>query len=102
MAFLKSMPVKSTGNSKCLWLDRTWGIQKGDMLTIHAILDGKNYYHTTAAKVNSSKYVTLPKFWPVEVGDIIDVKISYANVPKRPESEGASEDGEDDSETEDA
>lgn len=81
MAFLKSMQVKRTGNSKCLWLDRTWGIEVGDMLTIQCTLDGQTYYHTTAAKLNCSKFITLPKFWPVEIGDIIDVKISYANVP---------------------
>lgn len=83
MSFLKTMQVKSTGHSKCLWMDRSWGIEKGDMLTIQVTIDGQTYYHTTTAKENCSKYVTLPKFWKVEVGDIIDVKISYANVPKK-------------------
>lgn len=83
MAYLKTMQVKSTGHSKCLWLDKSWGIEKGDMLCIQITIDGKNYIQTTSAKENCSKFVTLPKFWPVEVGDIIDVKITYANVPQR-------------------
>lgn len=83
MAFLKSMQVKKTGNSKCLWLDRSWGIEKGDMLTIQTTIDGKTYFQTTSAKLNCSKFVTIPKFWPVEEGDIIDVKIAYANVPQK-------------------
>lgn len=83
MAFIKTMQVKLQGHSKCLWLDRSWGIEVGDMLTISTEINGQTYYHTTTAKHNCSKFVTLPKFWPVAVGDLIDVKVVYANVPKK-------------------
>lgn len=80
MAYLKSMIVKTVGNSKAFWLPKEWGIKKGENLTIQASIDGKTYYTTTVVKQNDSCFVLIPKWWPVESGEIIDVKFSYASI----------------------
>jgi hypothetical protein len=84
MVFVKSFTIKKVGASHCIWLPKDWGIQKGDMLHIEMVIFGKTYHHTTKAQKNSSIFVTLPKVWPINVGDICDGKVSYATVPVNP------------------
>ena len=87
MPFTQSMIIKTVGNSYCIWMPRNWGIQKGDMLHIEMTIGSKVYHHTAPAQKNSSIFVTLPKFWPLHAGDVYDVRVNYANVPKRAEDD---------------
>lgn len=84
MAFVKTLPVRLVGHSRAIWLDKAWKVRKGDMLVVRTVIAGQSYVTTTVVKKNCSPYVLLPKFWPLEKGDIHDFSIDYATVPKSP------------------
>ena len=98
MAYMKSFTIKKIGASKCIWLPKDWGIEKDSMLHIERVILGKTYHHTTRAQKNSSIFCTLPKIWPINVGDICDGKVSYATVPINPyrQEQETEEEDEDD------
>lgn len=81
MPFTKTFIVKKVGNSKAVYLPADWGVEKNEMMTIQGTLKGKDYITTTKAHFNCSIYLFVPAFWPCSVGDMIDLKVTYANVP---------------------
>ena len=85
MVFVRSFPIRTVGQTYCIWIPHEWGVQKGDMLHIEMMIGGKVFHHTTRAQFNSSIYCTLPKVWPIHKGDIYDTRVNYARVPVRPE-----------------
>lgn len=100
---MQTVSVKSTGLSKCIWLPSSWGVKKGDLLHITANIGGQTLHHTTTAKENSTRYVIIPKWWPCEKNDLIDVKINFAAVqyPEYRQTEDTvEEDGQDEDSSE--
>lgn len=83
MAFTKTIVVRKVGNSKVAYIPNEWGVEKGDMINMICVLKGREWLTTTKAHRNSSCYLTVPAMWPCSVGDLIDIKIAYANVPKK-------------------
>lgn len=85
MAWERSFQVKAMSNAKLIYFPHDWNIQKGDMILIRTTVEGRTYTNTSKVQRNTSSYVYIPKFWPVYPGDIVDFKVSFANVPVRPE-----------------
>lgn len=94
MAFVKTIPVRLVGHSRAIWLDKSWKVRAGDMLVVRTIIAGQSYVTTTVVKKNCSPYVLLPRFWPLEKGDVHDFTIDYATVPKSPHDDEESTNAE--------
>lgn len=85
--YLRSFIVKKFGPaSKIVWLPKAWGFSRGELVHIEAKIDGKLWHETCNVKAGSKTavYVTIPHFWPVEWGDIMELGIAYATVPVKP------------------
>lgn len=85
--YLRSFIVKKFGPaSKIVWLPKAWGFSRGELVHIEAQIDGKLWHETCNVKAGSKTavYVTIPHFWPVEWGDIMELGIAYATVPVKP------------------
>lgn len=85
--YLRSFIVKKFGPaSKIVWLPKAWGFSRGELVHIEAKIDGKLWHETCNVKAGSKSavYVTIPHFWPVEWGDIMELGIAYATVPVKP------------------
>lgn len=85
--YLRSFIVKKFGPaSKIVWLPKAWGFSRGELVHIEAKIDGKLWHETCNVKAGSKTavYVTIPHFWPVEWGDIMELGIVYATVPAKP------------------
>lgn len=86
--YLKSFIVRKFGpNTKIVWIPKAWQFQKNDMVHIEAKINGKTWHDTTLVKIGGSNatYVRIPPFWPIEIGDIIELGIVYATVHERPD-----------------
>ena len=85
--YLRSFIVKKFGPaSKIVWLPKAWGFSRGELVHIEAKIDGKLWHETCNVKAGSKTavYVTIPHFWPVEWGDIIELGLAYATVSVKP------------------
>lgn len=85
--YLRSFIVKKFGPaSKIVWLPKAWGFSRGELVHIEAKINGKLWHETCNVKAGSKNalYVTIPHFWPVEWGDIMELGIVYATVPEKP------------------
>ena len=85
--YLRTFIIKKFGTAtKIVWLPKAWGFQKGDLVHIEAKINKTTYHDTNYVKAGSQGacYVTLPPFWPCDVGDMISLGIVYATVSERP------------------
>ena len=93
--YLRTFTVRTFGpTSKVIWLPKAWGFKKGELVHIEAKINGKTWHDTCKVKMGgqSAVYVTIPHFWPVERGDLIDFGLVYATVitpPTVPEPESS-------------
>lgn len=81
MAYTRSFIIRKIGNSKAIYLPADWGIEKDEMVTVRAMVDGKEFVTTVKTHFKCSSYIYIPSFWPIAVGDIVEMKVTYANVP---------------------
>ena len=82
--YLRSFIVRTFGpSSKIVWIPKAWNFSKGELVHIEAKINGKTWHDTSKVKAGSTGavYVTIPHFWPVEKGDIIELGIVYATQP---------------------
>lgn len=85
--YLRSFIVRTFGpSSKVVWLPKAWGFSKGELVHIEAKINGKTWHDTSKVKGGSTNapYVTIPHFWPVGKGDIIELGIVYATQTVNP------------------
>lgn len=94
--YLRTFVVRTFGpTSKVVWLPKAWKFSKGELVHVEAKINGKTWHDTSKVKCGSTGavYVTIPHFWPVEKGDMIDLGVVYAtvtappNTPPEPKSE---------------
>lgn len=85
--YLKTFIVKKFGtNSKIVWLPKAWGFTEKELVHVEAKINKTTYHDTSYIKAGSkgAPYITLPPFWPIEVGDMVSLGIVYATVSERP------------------
>lgn len=87
MVFVRTSTIKSKGNGRVIYIPSEWGFQGGEWVTIRMARPGATYPFSITTRIKPQKtgsaYVNIPPEWPLFVGDMVDVKITYADIPRQ-------------------
>lgn len=87
MVFVRTSVIKKKGNGKCLYIPAEWGFQGGDWVTVRMAKPGATWPFSITTRIrpqtSGSAYINIPPEWPLFVNDMVDVKISYADIPRQ-------------------
>ena len=86
MVFVRTSTIKNKGNGRVIYIPAEWGFQAGDWVTIRMARPGATWPYSLTTRIKLQKtgsdYINIPPEWPLFVGDMVDVKITYADIPR--------------------
>lgn len=95
--FVRSVGIRARGGSKVIYIPPEWGFKPGDWVLVRVAKPKDPYPLTITTRIRKPKtagaYITVPPEWPFYVDDIVDVKLTYGDIP-RAEVDDATRDGD--------
>lgn len=87
MVFVRTSTIKNKGNGRVLYIPSEWGFSTGEWITVRMAKPGATWPYSLTTRIKGQKtgsaYINIPPEWPLFVGDMVDVKISYADIPRQ-------------------